>query len=178
MKQVSTDRRRVLSFLTMGLLTAIGVLLVTPVVAFVVGPLRKGRSIPGGPVDLSDAGPISTLPLGQWTPVPIEIVRQDGWAKSTEARSVWVLRSGTAQQDFKVLSPICTHLGCPVAWQASLSKFRCPCHGGTFSNDGTHISGPPPRNMDSLDFELRGDHLWVLWQDFQIGTPERVPVQV
>jgi menaquinol-cytochrome c reductase iron-sulfur subunit len=178
MKNVSSGRRHLLSLLTTGLLAAIGVLLVTPVVAFVAGPLRKGRSLPGASVDLSDAGPISAIPTGQWTLVPIDIVRQDGWAISTESRSVWVLRSGTTQQDIKVLSPICTHLGCPLAWIASASHFRCPCHGGTFSDSGTYISGPPPRNMDSLDFELRGDHLWVQWQDFQVSTPERIPVQV
>lgn len=32
------------------------------------------------------------------------------------------------------------------------------------------MSGPPPRGMDALDWEVRGDRLFVRWQDFKIGV--------
>ena len=84
----------------------------------------------------------------------------------------------TEPADVRILSPICTHLGCPVAWSATTSQFRCPCHGGTFKKDGTLVSGPPPRGMDSLESQIRDGHLWVRWQDFRISVSERVAVQV
>jgi Rieske Fe-S protein len=34
------------------------------------------------------------------------------------------------------LSAACTHKGCIVDWSATDHKFHCPCHGGTFTQDG------------------------------------------
>jgi hypothetical protein len=32
--------------------------------------------------------------------------------------------------------------------------------------------------MDPLEFEVRQGRLWVRWQDFKIGVPERIAVSV
>ncbi len=178
MKHNAVERRRFLSLCAGGLLAVIGVLVVAPVVAFVTSPLRKVGGSPVGGIDYSDAGPLESLPIGQWTLVPLEIVRQDGWIKERESRSVWVRRGAAGDHELQVLSPICTHLGCPIARTTDASQFRCPCHGGIFDTDGKLLSGPPPRNMDALDFRLSDGHLWVRWQDFKISVPERVAVQV
>jgi len=179
MPEVSFYRRRILSACTVGLLALIGGLIGAPVVAFVTNPLRKKPGTPDSAGDdYADAGPIDALPQGQWKLMPIEFVRQDGWAKSRESRSVWVKKNRSDASDIHVLSPICTHLGCPIAWLSDAGQFRCPCHGGTFSDTGQKIGGPPPRDMDPLDFQVRDGHLWVRWQDFKISVPDRIPVQV
>lgn len=152
--------------------------ILAPALAFIASPLRRRRGASAAGDEFSDAGPVASNPVGTWTLVPIEIVRQDGWAKTRQARSVWVRVKGTAPGDVQVLSPICPHLGCPVAWLAAKSEFLCPCHGGTFRADGILLGGPPPRGMDPLTFEIRDGHLWVRWQDFRISTPERIAVQV
>jgi len=41
----------------------------------------------------------------------------------------------------------CSHLGCPVRWEANANLFMCPCHGGVYYHDGTVASGPPPRAL-------------------------------
>jgi Rieske Fe-S protein len=152
-------------------------LIATPVVAFIVDPLWHRRGAGGAGDDYADAGALDSIPAGAWTLRPIEITRQDGWDKRQQARSVWVMVNGNSATDIKVLSPICPHLGCPIALLTA-TQFRCPCHGGTFNNDGELIAGPPPRGMDPLQFQVRDGHLWVLWQDFQIGVHERIPVAV
>jgi len=43
------------------------------------------------------------------------------------------------------LSPICTHLGCTVRKERSV--FRCPCHGSTYTLDGTVVRGPTQRPL-------------------------------
>jgi cytochrome b6-f complex iron-sulfur subunit len=38
----------------------------------------------------------------------------------------------------------CTHLGCTPNWFPAEARFRCPCHGSNFSQDGDVIAGPAP----------------------------------
>jgi menaquinol-cytochrome c reductase iron-sulfur subunit len=148
-----------------------------PVLGYICSPLRKRR---GGAVNgesFADAGALADIPVGEWRHVSLDILHQDGWEKSSQRHSVWVRRMGASEREISVLSPICPHLGCPINWQAQQTQFACPCHGGTFGSDGKYRSGPPPRSMDSLAFEIRNGRLFVQWQDFRIGAAERVPVQ-
>jgi menaquinol-cytochrome c reductase iron-sulfur subunit len=169
------DRRRFLSRCTAGLLTLITALLGVPVVAYVVGPLRRRSSAQG---DMVDLGPLAELPPGKWLLLPIDVVLQDGWERVRQRHSVYVRRTGDGAAQVSVLSPLCPHLGCPVAWAMEEGKFRCPCHGGVFDAEGARVSGPPPRSLDPLRFEIRAGRLWVRWEDFKIGVSNRVAVQV
>ncbi len=42
----------------------------------------------------------------------------------------------------------CTHLGCTPDWKASENKFKCPCHGSGYDDEGVNFEGPAPRPMD------------------------------
>ncbi len=173
-----TDRRRFLSVCTAALMTALGAVIVVPVVAFVSSPLRRRRGASAAGDDFADAGPVDSVPVGTWTLLPIEIVRQDGWDKTRQSRSVWALVKGATPDDVKVLSPICPHLGCPITWLPAKSDFLCPCHGSIFDDTGGFVSGPSPRGMDPLEFQIRDGHLWVRWQDFRTGLKERSAVEL
>ena len=48
-----------------------------------------------------------------------------------------------------VLSNVCTHRGCSVAWDGGRSAFACPCHGGVFDRTGKVTAGPPPAPLAS-----------------------------
>lgn len=50
----------------------------------------------------------------------------------------------------KALYMVCTHLGCLYKWEASNSRFECPCHGSKFSKAGFYIEGPAPRSLDTF----------------------------
>jgi len=172
-------RRGFFDYITALLLLAIGILMAIPTVGYLLAPLR--RRAEGDLTDsaFGDAGPLADIPVGQWHLVALEVVRQDGWKKTRARQSVWVFRKDETGQSITIKSPICPHLGCPVNWQPDKKQFVCPCHGGIFNADGKHTAGPPPRDLDSLEeFKILNGHLWLRWQDFKIGVPDRIPVSV
>ncbi|MHA2641789.1 MAG: QcrA and Rieske domain-containing protein [bacterium JZ-2024 1] len=56
------------------------------------------------------------------------------------------------QGKIKVLSAVCTHLGCLVKWLPAESQLLCPCHAGKFDVNGQVLSGPPPAPLPQLAF--------------------------
>jgi Rieske Fe-S protein len=47
----------------------------------------------------------------------------------------------------KVVSDICTHLGCGVAFSKENQEIECPCHGSKFNLEGAVTNGPAPRPL-------------------------------
>jgi len=64
---------------------------------------------------------------------------------------IWVVRN--AERLF-VIYARCTHLGCTPDWKPSENKFKCPCHGSGYTNEGINFEGPAPRPMDRAHVEL------------------------
>ena len=61
----------------------------------------------------------------------------------------------------------CTHMGCPVSGRSLKSKgvLECPCHGSTYDPvTGERLSGPAPRGLKKLQFEVRGSDIYILPQ--------------
>ena len=52
-----------------------------------------------------------------------------------------------------VFSPVCTHLGCIVHWNATAATWDCPCHGGRYLPDGSVLYGPPTRGLERAEPE-------------------------
>ncbi len=66
---------------------------------------------------------------------------------------------------YKVLSGICTHLGCIVKWELDKERFFCPCHKGVFDKEGNVVSGPPPRPLDEFKVVIENHKVYVYVED-------------
>ncbi len=60
---------------------------------------------------------------------------------------------------FVALSSTCTHLGCTVRKEPAF--FRCPCHGSTYTLDGTVVRGPAERPLQSYATTFSGTNLTI-----------------
>ena len=60
----------------------------------------------------------------------------------------------------------CTHLSCPVYYSKDRDRLECPCHEGGFDvRDGRNLYGPPPRPLDKIAIEQRGDEVWAIGRE-------------
>jgi cytochrome b6-f complex iron-sulfur subunit len=71
------------------------------------------------------------------------------WKRS---QRVWIVRQEGGR--FYALLAICTHLGCTPNWMNTDHKFKCPCHGSGYKQDGTNYEGPAPRPLDRVKITL------------------------
>jgi cytochrome b6-f complex iron-sulfur subunit len=94
------------------------------------------------------AYPLSTLTFdnGVAGPVTYEFHKGQG-----DVAGVFIVRNGT---DVIGLEQTCTHLGCPIAWNATANQFQCPCHGSKFNREGLVVGGPAP-------LPLYRHHVWI-----------------
>jgi len=100
----------------------------------------------------------------------VSLERLDGWQKTETQQAVYVTHG--ADGSLVVLSAVCPHLGCSVAWKPESEKFVCPCHGGCFAATGERLSGPPPRGLHELAVKTGGGRLLVNYQaSSKAGTP-------
>jgi len=53
------------------------------------------------------------------------------------------------------ISPVCTHAGCIVHWNAGEKTWDCPCHGGRYTPDGKVIEGPPVKALAPVQVEVK-----------------------
>jgi Rieske Fe-S protein len=92
-------------------------------------------------------------------PISRKIVAEQitGWAITTDEHNVFVLPAKNNQ----VVSAICPHEGCEVAWEQNTNRFSCPCHESFFAADGSRIGGPAQRGLDPLPARVQDGKLQV-----------------
>jgi menaquinol-cytochrome c reductase iron-sulfur subunit len=154
------SRRRFLSRITVALTAVMGAIVGLPILGYLLAPLFRAP-----PDELVAVGDINDFPMGETKLVSIRDPSPLAWAGQTADTALWVRRREAAGPAmFQVFNVNCTHLGCPVNWQASAKLFLCPCHGGVYYSDGTVAGGPPPRPLFEREWEVSGDRLLVRQQ--------------
>jgi menaquinol-cytochrome c reductase iron-sulfur subunit len=127
----------------------------------------------------SKLGPIKGIgnsfsPVKQPTKVNFSKTDQDAFVSFKKPEQVWVVKK--SPDDIKVFSPICTHLGCRYNWDAERKLFVCPCHNSVYTIDGEVVSGPAPRGLDTLPTEIKDGNLYVQYEKFEVGIPEKIVI--
>ncbi|MGE3706147.1 MAG: Rieske 2Fe-2S domain-containing protein, partial [Vicinamibacterales bacterium] len=61
-----------------------------------------------------------------------------------------VAASRDGRGDTTLLSPVCTHLGCQVAWNRAEQTWDCPCHGSRFRASGEVLAGPAESPLERV----------------------------
>ncbi|MEW6731171.1 MAG: Rieske 2Fe-2S domain-containing protein [Acidobacteriota bacterium] len=87
---------------------------------------------------------------------------------------IWVVRN--AERLF-VIYARCTHLGCTPDWKGGENKFKCPCHGSGFDNEGINFEGPAPRPLDRAKVELDAEGQIVVDINKLYQWPKGAPTQ-
>jgi menaquinol-cytochrome c reductase iron-sulfur subunit len=115
---------------------------------------------------------------GQPRKFPVLDTLVDAWntTENVPVGSVYLQRTGDAT--VRVLNSVCPHLGCSVGYNASTQGYFCPCHRSSFTLDGAIADpkSPSPRGMDELEAVVRDGEVWVRFQNFRKGSPDKVAV--
>lgn len=153
MTEETVDKRRgfLIGSITamMGTITAaLGI----PALGYLFIPAREKKQ-----ENWMDVADLTKLMVGQPEQVIFQRARRDGWKVVSEKIAAWIVKTG--DQQVVAFSPVCTHLGCAVSWNAAQKNFACPCHTSSFTPDGKVAAGPAPRALDQFDIRVEGNRI-------------------
>lgn len=69
-----------------------------------------------------------------------------------------IIKKGGKVETF---SSTCPHLGCKVEWIPSEKRFKCPCHGAVFDEDGRVLSGPAPSPLKKIPTDVKDGEIMI-----------------
>lgn len=135
-------------------------LIAAPAAAYLL--VRPKSSVPDDLVEVADLG---ELPVGAPQEVVYFRTRVDGWRRTREKATAWVVK--TDANKAVAFSPQCPHLGCIYHWEddrtdaqgQANAAFVCPCHASAFAPDGTVLAGPAARPLDRYVSRVEGGML-------------------
>lgn len=139
-KRVFVSREEFLKALGLALSGLISLVVAIPGVAFFLNYLFVPE-----PREWITIGPVEKFKEGETVDVVFKDPYRLPWEGVTARRSAWLRRA--ADDTFICYAVDCTHLGCPVRWEAGAELFLCPCHGGVYDKNGDVAGGPPPRPL-------------------------------
>ena len=155
-----------------------GVGLLIPAAAGVVAFLNPLRQKSQGGQFMRLAS-LDVLPAdGTPRKVPVIADRTDAWNRfpAEPIGAVFLRRVGEKVEALQVaLSP--RRLLDRLRESPQGGKFFCPCHAASFDLSGkrTDATSPSPRDMDSLEVEIRNkNEVWVKFENFRIGIAAKV----
>jgi menaquinol-cytochrome c reductase iron-sulfur subunit len=182
------ERRSFLKQAAAGVLGTLAALLpAIPGVGLLLDPLRRASGH-GGFIRVAR---LDDLPENG-TPrlFPVVATKTDVWNRIPEAKigAVYLRRQEARIVAFHVS---CPHAGCPVEYRSDLPPvpeplqssaapgfFYCPCHNSSFGLDGTirDQKSPAKRPLDTLEVEVRGQEIFVRFQNYIADREDKIPV--
>jgi menaquinol-cytochrome c reductase iron-sulfur subunit len=181
-------RNKFLEGATLGLGAVIGGIVTLPAVGFALLPgflKQKAHKV--------DLGPLTDFEENKWK---IVTFIRDPAQGEISRRTAFVRNNGLLDGDpsFTIISNRCAHVGCPVqpggpVFQTQektikthngdvlitpvlpAAGFICPCHGGSYDQEGNRIAGPPVRGLDRYEFDIVDGRL-MLGNLYSVGKVE------
>jgi glycine/D-amino acid oxidase-like deaminating enzyme/nitrite reductase/ring-hydroxylating ferredoxin subunit len=83
---------------------------------------------------------------------PDDLKFGEGKILRVDGRKVAAYRDASGK--VTLLSPVCTHLGCIVRWNAADETWDCPCHGSRFKTDGQVFAGPAESPLEKVELPV------------------------
>jgi menaquinol-cytochrome c reductase iron-sulfur subunit len=156
-------RRSILLFIPAALFTAIACTVASAAFRFLRPFAASAKD-----QQWTNVAPVTQLTGDKPLMKTIFVERTEGWATTREQHLVYVT------PDKKVLSAVCPHESCDVAWRDDNNQFLCPCHNSLFAKDGTRISGPSQRGLDPLPTRVQDGNLQVQYLSFVNNKADRL----
>ena len=129
-----------------GFFLSIRRLLMASALGVVIGPIlaffwpMELHETPKTPVSLGDEG---AIPVGS--------------SKTVRLGRDPAIVINTDKYGLVAYSAVCTHFACIVKWNSVSGMIECPCHAGFYDpQDGSVISGPPPRPLEKIRISKNG----------------------
>ncbi len=157
------NRRNFLMKLSLTFAAASAAVAAVPVISAVLAPLLEKPNEKWRKVGmLNDFAPGSTqlVTFVNAAPKP--------YAGVTAKSAAWLRR--VSDEKFIAFAANCTHLGCPVRWEAQAQLFMCPCHGGVYYADGTVAAGPPPKPLTHYEVRVYHNEVQIKTEPLPITT--------
>jgi len=139
----------------------IGAVIAIPSIVYLLSPALQAKE----DTDLIELGSLENYPIGLPTRFETTRTKVNGWERTAINYGLFVVRKN--ENDVRVFSDICTHLGCRVSWHADEKHYVSPCHNGHFDIVGNVVSGPPPRPLDEYITKIDNGNLFVQLPPFK-----------
>ena len=162
------QKRNFIKGITAAILGFITLFLTIPFVSFLIPASSEG----GDNKKFIKVRNFPAIPVGTPTKMTFEDVDVQAFITSNVVYDIWVIKH--AADKATVYSPLCPHLNCRYTFVDN--EFKCPCQGSIFNEGGKCIGGPSPRALDTLPYKIEGGELYVRWELFKAGIPEKVEV--
>jgi cytochrome b6-f complex iron-sulfur subunit len=137
----SMGRRQFMNFLTFGAVTGTALGALYPVINYFIPP-SSGAT--GGGLTAKDAAG-NDIVVSEY--LKTHLAGDRSLAQGLKGDPTYIV----VKEDMSIasygISAVCTHLGCVVPWNASESKFICPCHGSQYNSEGKVVRGPAPLSL-------------------------------
>ena len=151
-KEIS--RRNFMMKLSLGFAAASAAVVAIPVISALLAPLLESS-----PEKWRKVGTVNDFALGTTSLVTFINADPKPYAGVTAKSAAWLRRDD--KNNFIAFAANCTHLGCPVRWEAKAELFMCPCHGGVYYKDGTVAAGPPPKPLTKYEVRVYKDEVQI-----------------
>ncbi len=149
-KEIS--RRKFMMKLSLGFAALSAAVVAIPVVSALLAPLLEQP-----PEKWRKVGMVGDFPAGTTKLVTFINADPKAYAGVTAKSSAWLRHDD--ENNFIAFAANCTHLGCPVRWEAKAELFMCPCHGGVYYKDGTVAAGPPPKPLTNYKVRIYNNEI-------------------